>query len=380
MNKSAPKIILILSLLITFPALAETILLKTGEKIEGNIVEKNDKYVAINFKGVIIPYHNFEIESIDGKSPGAIKNAYSDQTLQLLIKSQTLHENAGGTDVVTPEEYLQRGVAFYRKGEFDHAMQNFDSAIKSRSDYSEAYLYRGTTYMDKNDADKAIEDYNKAIESSPKGEEAYFVRGHAYFTKGNLDRAILDYNKAIEINPKYVQPYLNRALINMMKGSIEQAISDANKAIEIDPNIAAAHYILGLAYANGNNMKYAISEYTKAIKINPNYIEAYMNRGLAYAYNITAKFKGDPNSPNAYGSIGISLLDRKGFDHAIADCNKAIELSPKYAEAHLVRARVCILANNFDKAWADVHKAEELGGTVKPEFLGELERLSGRKK
>lgn len=380
MNKTASNIIIIFSLLASFPVFAETILLKTGEKIEGSVVEKNEKYVTINFKGIIIPYHNFEIESIDGKSPKQAKETYSDQTLQLLIKSQIPHEKDSGTDAITPEEYLQRGVAFYRKGEFDHAMLNFDSAIKTRADYAGAYLYRGLIYMEKNNADKAIADYDKAIGIDSKNEEAYYLRGLADSAKGNLEQAISDYSKAIEINPKYVQPYLSRGLINITKGKTEQAIPDANKVIDIDPNIAAAHYILGLAYANGNNMEYAISEYTKAIKINPGYIEAYLNRALAYAYNIIAKFKGDPNSPNAYNNIGISSLDREGFDHAIADCNKVIDIAPKYADAYLVRARVYLLAKDFDKAWADVHKIEELGGTVKQEFLGELESLSGRNK
>ena len=380
MNKLTSKIIIVLSLLISFPVFAETVLLKTGEKIEGKVVGENDRYITVNFKGIIIPYHNFEVESIDGKSIMPAKETYSDQTLQLLIKSQIPNEKVGGANAVAPEEYLQRGITFYRKGESDHAILNFDRAIKIEPDYAEAYLYRGLTYVDKNDADKAIEDYNKAIDINPKNEEAYFVRGRAYFAKGSTDQAISDYNKALEINPKYIQPYLSRGLINITKGNIEQAISDANKAVQIDPNIAAAHYILGLAYTNGDNMEYAISEYTKAIKINPNYIEAYMNRGLAYAYNIVAKFKGDPNSPNAYGNIGISLLDRKGFGHAMADCNKAIELNPNYADVYIVRARIYILAKDFDKAWADVHKAEELGGTVKPEFLERLESISGRKK
>ena len=265
MNRSALKIILTLSLFAALPAFAETIMLKNGEKIEGSIVGKNEKYITINFKGTVIAYHNFEVESIDGKSLETVKNTYSDPTLQLLIKSEIPHERTDGTDSIAPEEYLNRGMAFYRKGEFDHAIRNFDMAVKSAPDHPEAYLYRGMAYMDKNDLDRAIEDYSKAIDINPKGEEAYFIRGRAYYAKGNIDQAASDYTKAIDINPKYAQPYLSRAFINLRKGNAEQAISDANKALEIDPNIAPAHYTLGLAYANGNNMEYAISEYTKAI-------------------------------------------------------------------------------------------------------------------
>jgi tetratricopeptide (TPR) repeat protein len=81
-----------------------------------------------------------------------------------------------------------------------------------------------------------------------------------------------------------------------------------------------------------------------------------------------------------YINIGIDKLNRGDYDKAISDCNKAIELAPKYANAYTTRARIHLMSNDYDKAWADVHKAEELGGKFNPELLENLKRASGREK
>ena len=43
---------------------SETVLLKSGQKVEGRIVEKTDKYVKLDFLGVELVYYNDEVASI----------------------------------------------------------------------------------------------------------------------------------------------------------------------------------------------------------------------------------------------------------------------------------------------------------------------------
>jgi hypothetical protein len=44
--------------------LSDTVLLKSGQKVEGRIVEKTDKYVKLDFFGVDLVYYNDEVASI----------------------------------------------------------------------------------------------------------------------------------------------------------------------------------------------------------------------------------------------------------------------------------------------------------------------------
>lgn len=372
----------ILFLLFNFfalPAFTEIIALKSGDKINAPIIERNDDYVKIDVKGTIIPYRIFEIQSIDGKDVVS-KNIPGGEAPQSSREQTAALPEVIESPIITAEEYLQRGIIYYSKGEFDHAIFNFDEAIKINPAYFEAYLYRGLSYADRGNAESAIADYNKAIEINPKNEEVYFVRGVAFAAIKEPDKAIADYTKAIELNPKYVQAYLNRALLSITTGKTDNAISDADKVIEINPNFPGGYYLRGLAYANKNSLEQAIRDYTKAIEINPQYKEAYVNRALARAYHILEQAKMDPNSPLAYVNAGISTIDKANYDLAIADCNKAVELSPKYMDAYIIRARIYLMANDFDNAWADIHKVESLGGVINPEMLKQLKRASGREK
>ena len=374
----------ILAIMFLYPLVssdAETIVLKSDEKIKGTVIEKNDKYVKVDYKGAVIVYRASEIESIDGKPLMAGSGAGSEKPLNFLLESQPSSKGLADSGVVTAEEYLARGIEYYNKGNFDQAMSDFNKAIKLKAAYTRAYMYRGLAYVAKNDLDKAIDDYNKALTLEPKNEEAYYIRGIAYSGKKDIDKAIADYNKAIELNPQYVQAYLNRGFIYIVKGKPEQVLADVNEVMKINPKVPIAYFLRGLVYSNSNNLEQGISDYSKAIELNPNYIEAYFNRALAYAYREKVEqAKIDPNSPRAYINTGFNDINKDDLDKAIADCNRAIELNSKIPDSYMIRARIYLLGKNYDKAWEDVHKVEELGATIRPEFLAELKSTSGRDK
>ncbi|MFA5437395.1 MAG: hypothetical protein WC293_02350 [Candidatus Omnitrophota bacterium] len=48
--------------------LADTVTLKSGQKIEGKIVERTDQYVKIDFQGVVLEYLQEEVDSVIGDS------------------------------------------------------------------------------------------------------------------------------------------------------------------------------------------------------------------------------------------------------------------------------------------------------------------------
>jgi tetratricopeptide (TPR) repeat protein len=97
------------------------------------------------------------------------------------------------------------------------------------------------------------------------------------------------------------------------------------------------------------------SKWVKAIEINPRADKAYHNRGHAY-------WKKDQ------------------FDKAISDYTKAIELNPRLAEAYNNRGVAYFFKKEYEKAWDDVHKVQNLGYTVHPEFVRALRQASGRQK
>ena len=74
-------IITVILLVFVSACFAETIVLKSGEKIEGKIFERTDKYIKLDFEGLLITYFFDEIKSIDGKEYFSWKPSSGDPCL-----------------------------------------------------------------------------------------------------------------------------------------------------------------------------------------------------------------------------------------------------------------------------------------------------------
>ena len=110
----------------------------------------------------------------------------------------------------------------------------------------------------------------------------------------------------------------------------------------------------GIAFGQEKKYDEAVAVFNKIISLSPKNAEAYCYRGFAY---------------EGKGSI----------DKAIEDFSKAIKIDPKFSLPYEMRAFVYFAdKKDYGKAWEDVHKAESLGGTLSPQFIEELKRVSGR--
>jgi tetratricopeptide (TPR) repeat protein len=83
-------------------------------------------------------------------------------------------------DPLTPEEHINLGVAYEKKGEIDNAIEEFKKASKK---LPVAYLYLGNAYMQKGNLDEAEKYYKKAIKKQPDLADAYNNLAWLYYNK-----------------------------------------------------------------------------------------------------------------------------------------------------------------------------------------------------
>jgi len=89
MKKILSGLIILIWLVLCFSSLviAEAVILKSGKKLEGKILEKTDKYIKIDFDGIPLTYYFDEIEKIEGEASvkQTQENLYDEDKIRSII-------------------------------------------------------------------------------------------------------------------------------------------------------------------------------------------------------------------------------------------------------------------------------------------------------
>jgi tetratricopeptide (TPR) repeat protein len=136
-------------------------------------------------------------------------------------------------DLQSAINYNDRGVAKFRSGNIQGAIQDYDRAISIAPKYGESYVNRGIAKFRVGNVKGAIQDYDRAIAIDPKDGEAYYNRGIARFESGEERSAIKDFDRAIAIDPQDAEVYGNRGFAKSTLGDKKGAVTDLTKAAKL---------------------------------------------------------------------------------------------------------------------------------------------------
>jgi len=227
------RITIILILLLSIPSsiFAETIILQSGRKMDGKIMEKTDKEIKVNTGSILTSYRIDEVESIDGVRTELFKSAVNG--------SQDLNKPAEQKDVNALKEAITRGSDYLDKKRYEMAIAEFSKAIEINPGLSDVYYNRGFAYSQSGKPDEAISDYSKAIKINPNDSDSYYNRGLVYHSKKDYDRAISDFTESIRLTPDIAAAYYNRALDYSLKKDFDKAWEDVHKAQSLGYEVSA---------------------------------------------------------------------------------------------------------------------------------------------
>lgn len=243
--------------------------------------------------------------------------------------------------------YLCRGTAKANAGLRAEALRDYDMALKYNPTSVETLTARGAVRAQAGRYEEAIEDYDRAIRLSPKFAEAYNNRGAAHECLGRRAVALGDYDKAIALKPNFAQAYCNRGVVRFHEGRYEDALRDFDRALSLQGDYADAYLNRGAVHFTARRMEDAVRDFSRAIALKPDWASPYANRGASF-----------------------SRMGR--FAEAVRDCTAALKLKPGHARACRTRAEAYYELKEYDKAWADVRRLEELGAAAPPEFAARV--------
>ncbi len=132
-----------------------------------------------------------------------------------------------------PRAYSNRGLAYEKRGSFDLAIKDFETAIALDPLFTTAYNNRGMVFGKMGLYDKAIGDFSTAISLRPSYASAHNNLGVVYAKTGQLDKAFGEFNQTILLDEANGMAYFNRGLIHSRSGRAQAAHEDFRKACDL---------------------------------------------------------------------------------------------------------------------------------------------------
>jgi len=289
----------------------------------------------------------------------------------------------------TAGDFLDRGMLFISRSDFDTAIMDFDEAIRLNPNFAEAFFWRGLAHMRASDVDfssivpflmflmdddrtnLAIADLDEAIRLNTGFAAAYMARGKMRSAFGHFESAIADFTQAIRIEPNNASAYSNRANAHLQSGDTDRAIADFTQVIQIEPNNASAYISRASAHLRSVDRIRAIADFTQAIRLGTYSDSALPHRDLVQAHL----------------SRGDVHFSRGDLDLAIDDYTQALQLDPNDEPFGVwirgSRGHALYLRGDYDQAIADIevalrasHQVRLRGGNlIVGRYVGELQEL-----
>ncbi|KAJ5028401.1 hypothetical protein J3E72DRAFT_212998 [Bipolaris maydis] len=235
---------------------------------------------------------------------------------------ETEEEKAAKQAKAEADELKKKGTEFYKKRQFDEAIENYNKAWETHKDIT----YKtnlGAAYFEKGDYESCIKacqeavEYGREILADFKIIAKAFARiGTAYERMGDLSNAILYYQKA---QTEHRTPEVLAKLRAAEKAKIK-----AEKESYINPEEAEKARELGNAKFKESDWPGAVEAYTEMIKRAPDDPRGYSNRAACF----------------------IKLLE---FPSAIQDCDEAIKRDPDFIRAYLRKAQAYFTMREYNK-------------------------------
>jgi tetratricopeptide (TPR) repeat protein len=165
----------------------------------------------------------------------------------------------------------------------DASIGAFRAALAIRPDTPAVLMNIGGALYFKKDYDAAIAELESARDLDPRFAFPHTLLGGIYRNKKEYDKAIAEFKKAIELDPEDPAPYVGLRDVYRAKKDYHAAINILKEAAHSRPAWAMFHVMLGdILLYDKKEYDAARREYDRAISIDPNNASAHRGRGDAY--------------------------------------------------------------------------------------------------
>jgi len=280
-------------------------------------------------------------------------------------------------DDKNPLLYVGLGDAYFARGAYDLAKNNYEQALKLKANYAPAIYGLGTISFKKKKYSEALEHYIKSSEADNNFGPAFFGKGVIFYLVDKFTdaaEAFERYDKLLPGSPRG-KTYLAKSYYGM--GDLDKAMGILEEVLAKDLNYSEANKYY--AYCLIEKKEYDKAEvYFQKVKPEDLNSEDYMKwskipagkKEFAKAYLLLDKaISLDSNDENIYFEYGKILFGEQKYAEANEKFIKSIDLGIINLGAYVYTGVCYYYTKEFDKGIEILNKCVEKDPSIKSAYM-----------
>ncbi|XP_044731476.1 stress-induced-phosphoprotein 1 [Chrysoperla carnea] len=232
----------------------------------------------------------------------------------------------------------------YKKKNFETALEHYQKAVEHDPTDITYQNNIAAVYFEQKEYKKCIEQCEKAIEIGRENRADFKLIAKAFTRIGNAYKKLEDWHSAKTYYEKSMSEHRTPEIKTLLS-QIEAKIKEEERKAYIDPVKAEEEKELGNELFKKGDYATAIKHYTEAIKRNPDEAKYYSNRAACYT-------------------------KLAAFDLGLKDCDKCVELDPKFIKGWIRKGHILQGMQQNSKALTAFQKALELDSSNSEALAG----------
>jgi tetratricopeptide (TPR) repeat protein len=273
-----------------------------------------------------------------------------------LSEAERLLTAALASDAVSLEALIELSRVSRLRLDYGRSLQILDRASRSHPDSPGLLCEYGLLYLAAEEPSRAEEYFNLALSSDPSSETAILGAAEALLLQRNSETSELRIRQYLERNPNSARAHTLLGRVLLETGDKRIAISELQRAIELDAFDTEALYLLAFCRAVERKPDEVRLLARRVLALNPLHssarrlLSAYLNGRTGY------ELKENPRALAQY--LRCTKLKQKGrLTEALAECEAALRLEPRYYRALLALGDIWLRRRNYAQAAAAATRA-----------------------
>jgi tetratricopeptide (TPR) repeat protein len=210
-------------------------------------------------------------EALYGLGSAYLQQQKTNEARDCFQKVVKLHATYPGT---LPNAWNNLGILSAREGDYDQAIDDFQSALKIDPQHSIALQNLGSAYRQKKDWPQAKAVLDRALALNSDDPEANYTLGMVYAQQNDAEHAEEYLKKAITARPAYPEALNNLGILYLRSQRIPQAIQSFEESIRLAPGYDQSYLNLARVYAIQGNREKATATLQQLLQQHPNHPQA----------------------------------------------------------------------------------------------------------